>query len=122
MPCPRSVSSRKVATLGLEHRPNVQYNQAMPTRKKWSDDELVKIVNDYRAEQGTCSLGDIARATGMMKSAVQYRVDRLIEEGRLTRNASFGSIRGTDEVMMRDVDGRLIEVKAPRRKRSKSSR
>lgn len=94
----------------------------MPTRKKWSDDELVKIVNDYRAEQGTCSLGDIARATGMMKSAVQYRVDRLIEEGRLTRNASFGSIRGTDEVMMRDVDGRLIEVKAPRRKRSKSSR
>lgn len=90
----------------------------MPPPRNWTDDELHKIVFDYRALKGACTLDDICRATGMSKTAVAYRVRKLIEAGRLMRSGTAGSIRGTDERMMRELpDGRLVEVKVRARHR-----
>lgn len=85
----------------------------MGEHREWSDSELLKIVRDYRAEAGACTLGDIVKATGLSKTAVAYRVNKLRRAGKLVTSSTVGSLRCADERPMRELaDGRLVEMKA----------
>lgn len=72
----------------------------MSRPKSWSDDELVGFVRDWRVANGACTLGDLARTTGLSKTALHQRVKTLIREGRLTQSETVGSLRTTDERMV----------------------
>lgn len=88
--------------------------------KNWTDDELIKLVWDWRITNGACTLGDLRKATGMSKSQLGVRVNALVESGRLLASATVGSIRAASEVLMEDLgDGRLVERTAKRRPRSR---
>lgn len=85
----------------------------MGRRRTWSDAELVGFVWDYRIAGGSCSIGDLARATGMARNSVQERVTLLVEAGVLVRSGRAGSLRAASERLMEELeDGRLIERRA----------
>lgn len=88
-----------------------------PVKVYWSDDELVSLCWDYRVESGACTLGELCKATGLAKSTLYPRILRLVDSGRLEQSQVPGSLRPTDERLMRELpDGRLVEVK-PKKKR-----
>lgn len=87
----------------------------MPRAAKahWTDDELVEMVWDYRVGEGACTLGELCKATGLAKSTLHPRILKLIEAGRLRQSETIGSLRGTDERLMRELkDGRLVEPRS----------
>lgn len=87
--------------------------------KTWSDEEIIQIVWDLRIVAGACTFGDLRKATGMSKSALFYRVQRLIDEGRIMQSDTAGSIRTADEqIMRRSPSGKVIDPPVRRRART----
>jgi hypothetical protein len=63
------------------------------------------------------------KATGLSKAWLGERVQGLIADGRLRVSPTVGSLRGTDERLMRETaDGRLVEVSPRRRAPSRAAR
>lgn len=87
--------------------------------KNWTDDELVKLVWDWRVVNGACTLGDLRKATGMSKSQLGVRVNTLVAEGRLLSSDTAGSIRAANEVLMEELEGGKLVERTARRPRSR---
>ncbi len=93
----------------------------MPAVKNWTDAELVQIVWDFRLAAGACTIGDLRKATGMAKSALHYRIQKLIADGLLLQSETVGSMRAADERMFRELaDGKIIDPTKVKRRRAKA--
>lgn len=76
----------------------------------WSEDRIVQFVWDYRLAEGVCTLGSLIRATGLSRTAVHERVKKLEKKGRLMLDNTYGSLRATDERLLREIeDGILVD-------------
>lgn len=69
----------------------------------WSDQAFCRLIFDLRTKNGACSLGDLSRATGQSRQAIDERLKTLERRGLVMRTRGvWSSIRTTDEKIWRE--------------------
>lgn len=58
-----------------------------------SDEQILAAVSSLRETLGSCVQSDLADAVGLSRTAVRYRVGRLLASGQLEQSDRAGSLR-----------------------------